>query len=404
MKNNFMTIFKKECSRIISDRRLFITTVLLPGLMIFIVYNFMGVFMGNLFMVEEDYVYEVHVVNLPSSIGAKLSEPNLRLNLLPATEHDAPRIRQLIENQETDLLVVFPVGFDDLIADFEPVPGGPLAPNVEIWSNSARSESFEARHIVNSLIANYHHNLTHRFTINAPSPDAPYGVYDLVTDADVFAMVLGMIMPMIILIFLFSASMSLAPESIAGEKERGTLAGMLVTPASRRDIALGKIGGIAFFCMLSAFGSILGMMLALPNMIGFGDGFGFGAIFEWYGAVDILFLLLVAASTSLVFVSVLSILSAFSKTVKEATAYASPIMIVVMLMGFASAVFGEIPDGVHFYMIPVVNSSLSFSSIISFETSTVNLAVTAASNTVFAILAAFVLAKMFGSERIIFDK
>ena len=394
MKNNIMTVMKKECSRIINDRRLFFSTVLLPGVLIFIVYNFMGVFMGNLFVVEEDYIYEVHAINLPSSIEEKLSDPALRIELIHATVYDVPRIKQQIENQETDLLLVFPVGFDDQVAVFEPVEGE-LAPNVEIWSNSARSESFEARSLVNSILTAYHHDLTHRFTVE---------VHDLVTEADIFAMVIGMIMPMIMFVFLYSASMSLAPESIAGEKERGTLAGMLVTPASRRDIALGKIAGIAIFCMLSAFGSIVGMMLAMPNMMGFGDGFGITAIFEWYTAADLLFLLLVAASTSFVFVAILAIFSAFSKTVKEATSYASPFMILIILLGFAGAAFGGAPDELHFYLIPVLNSSLSFSSIIGFEASTVNLAVTAASNTVFAVILAFVLARMFSSEKIIFDK
>ena len=123
-----------------------------------------------------------------------------------------------------------------------------------------------------------------------------------------------------------------------------------------------------------------------------------------YGAADILFLLLVAASTSLVFVSVLSILSAFSKTIKESTSYASVIMIIVMVLGFAGAIFGDVPEQIHFYFIPVLNSSLSFLSIVTFEASTVNLAATTATNIVFAIVAAFILAKMFGSERIIFDK
>ena len=115
-------------------------------------------------------------------------------------------------------------------------------------------------------------------------------------------------------------------------------------------------------------------------------------------------MLFVAASTSLVFVSILALLSAYAKTVKEATAYAGPVMIVFIFFGFAGAAFGGVPEEVHFYMIPVLNSSLSFSSIIGFEASTLNLAVTAVTNIVFAVVAAFVLAKMFGSERIIFDK
>ena len=401
MKNNILTITKKECARIIGDRRLFFSAVVMPGLLIFVVYTLMGTFFANMFHVDEEYVYDVHAVNLPDSIGAVLRAPGLRLNIIPTAEADVPGIRAQIENQQTDLLIVFPPGFDNII--FDPDAAPPM-PNVQIWSNSARSESAEARHIVQGIIANFHHELTHRFTINAPAPDAPDGVFDLITDADAFAMIIGMVVPMMTLIFIFSASQALAPESIAGEKERGTLAGMLVTPASRRDIAIGKIISIALFCMLSAAGSIVGMMLSMPNMLGFDSGYGITAFFEWYSISDVVFLFMIAASTSLVFVSLLSLFSAYAKSVKESTTYAMPIMIVCIFAGFASTIFGQIPTQFYYFLVPVINSSLIISSIFSFEVSAANALVATGANILFAVLAAFFLAKMFSSEKIVFDK
>ena len=53
MKNNIFTIFKKEMYRFISDKRLFFTTVLLPGLMIYVIYNFIGNTMAKQFGVSE---------------------------------------------------------------------------------------------------------------------------------------------------------------------------------------------------------------------------------------------------------------------------------------------------------------------------------------------------------------
>ena len=404
MRNNIVTILKKECTRFFKDKRMLFSTVLLPGVMIFFMYSFMGVFLDNMFQTDDDYVYQIHVVNMPASIGAILQTPGLRLEIHHITQAQVAGIRTQIENQETDLLLVFPVGFDEIIVDFDPATATAPAPNVEIWSNSARTESAEARHLVQSIITGFHHELTHRFTINAPTEDAPYGVYDLITDADMFAMVIGMIVPMLLLIFIFSASQSLAPESIAGEKERGTLAGMLVTPVSRRDLAMGKIISISLFCMLSALGSIIGMLLSMPNMMGFGNGFAVGQVFEWYSASDLIFLVLVATSTSLVFVSILSILSAYAKTIKEATAYAMPLMLVCVFAGFASTIIGDVPESVVFYLIPILNSSLSISGIFSFDASAVNMAVTAGVNTLFAVAASFVLAYMFSSEKIVFDK
>ena len=404
MKSNIKTILHKEFTRFFKDKRMVFSTILLPAIMIFAMYSFMGTFMHNMMATDDDYVFQIHAVNMPASIGAILGQPGLRLEIHHITQAQAADIRRQIENQETDILLVFPVGFDNIIADFDPATSPVPAPNVEIWSNSARSESAEARHIVTSIITGFHHELTHRFTVNAPTEDAPYGIYDLITDADMFGMIIGMMVPMLLLIFIYSASQSLAPESIAGEKERGTLAGMLVTPVSRRDLAMGKIISISLFCMLSAVGSIVAMLLSMPNMMGFVDGFHVTQIFEWYSAGDLIFLTLVAASTSLVFVSILSILSAYAKTIKEATAYSMPILLVCVFAGFASTIIGDVPDNILFYLIPILNSSLSISGIFSFDASIPNMAVTTGVNVLFAVVASFFLAAMFSSEKIVFDK
>ena len=59
--------------------------------------------------------------------------------------------------------------------------------------------------------------------------------YDLADDRDLAGMTMASMMPLLILIFLFSGCMAVAPESIAGEKERGTIATILVTPIRRSD-------------------------------------------------------------------------------------------------------------------------------------------------------------------------
>lgn len=87
-----------------------------------------------------------------------------------------------------------------------------------------------------ALLDGYESSLSNKFDINSGS-----GSYDLATDADTAGTFLSSMMPMLLMIFLFSGCMSTAPESIAGEKERGTIATLLITPLRRRDLALGKI-------------------------------------------------------------------------------------------------------------------------------------------------------------------
>ena len=399
MKSNVFTIMKKECTRIFSDRKLFFTAVLLPGILIFVMYNVMGTFMQRMFEVDEGYVYQVHAVNMPESIAALMSPEELRIEIINVSHADVERIKNDISNRETDLLLIFPPGFDAQVAVFDPATATEPAPNIEMWSNSARTASGEARALVSALLNSYHHALTHRFHINAPTATVPDGNFDLATEADMFGMIMGFMVPMLFIMFIFQSCQALAPESISGEKERGTLGALLVTPAKRSDMALGKILGTAIFSLLGGIGAMIGTILAMPAMIGLD-----GNMLEWFSIVDLLLLLLVAVSTTLVFVGVLSILSAYAKTVKEATAYSMPIMLVSMLLGLASTILGRVPGEVHYYLVPVFNSALSISAVFNFEASAVNMAVTAGINVLFTLVCVFILAKIFSSEKIVFDK
>jgi sodium transport system permease protein len=390
---------KKECARIFSDKQLFFAAVLMPGILLGAMYFLMGNFMSGMFAVDEDYIYQVHAVNMPGSISAIVSQPELQIKIIETSETDVEKIKQQIAGRDADLLVIFPENFDGLVAAYE-ITAGSIPPNVQLWSNMARTESMNANNIMHEILSGYHHALTHKFSINAPSQDAEDGDYGLATDADMFAMVIGFMVPLMLMIFLYTGCMSLAPESISGEKERGTLGGMLVTPARRSDIAFAKILSISIFVLMSAVISMIAMVITLPSMIPMDTG----NMLDFYSVRDLLLLFTMVVTTALVFVSVLSLLSAYAKSVKEATAYATPLMIVVVLCGFGSTMLGGVPGDIYYYFIPVFNSALSITSVIDFEVNAVNILATAGVNILFTVICAGILAKMFGSEKIVFDK
>jgi sodium transport system permease protein len=72
---------------------------------------------------------------------------------------------------------------------------------------------------------------------------------------------------MLIIMFLFSGAMSIGPDSIAGEKERGTIATLLVTPVKRSEIAIGKVMSLSIISLFSATSSFIGIMLSLPKLL-----------------------------------------------------------------------------------------------------------------------------------------
>ena len=390
MKNNTITIMKKEIKRIASDKKLLFSVVLLPGLLIFALYTLLGTFMVDMFTVDEDYTYQVHVVDMPSSIAPLFNAPEVRINVIPATLAEIDDIKYDIQYQNTDVLVIFPPNFDQLVAEFDPLTATFPAPLVEIWSNMARTESAEGRQVVAAIIHGYHHSLTHRFHVIES---------DLATEADIFGMVLGMMVPMLFLMMLFQGCQSLAPESIAGEKERGSLGSVLVTPTRRRDIALGKVLSIAIFSLLSGLGSIIGVSLSMPAMMGMD-----GHLLMHYSVIDILWILVVVMSTTLVFVGMLSTLSAYAKSVKEANSYAGPVSVLVVVVGFSTMLLGGMANEIYFYFIPILNSALSISAIVTFEISVTNMLVTVGTNLFVAFALVFLLTRIFNSEKIVFDK
>jgi len=389
---------KKECARIFSDKRLFFTAVLMPGLLIGVMYFFMGNLMGGMFEVTEDYIYQVHAVNMPESAAALMSPPELKLNIMAISESDAESIKQQVADRETDLLILFPPDFDALVDAYDVASAEP-APNVQIWSNSAKPESASAQALVSSILSGYHYSLTHKFSVNAPTGDAPDGNYELATEADMFGMVISFMIPLMLMIFLYTGCMSLAPESISGEKERGTLGGMLVTPTKRSDMAFAKILSISIFGLMSAVVSMVAMIVSLPNMMQMDVNMA-----SLFSVKEYALLLMVIVTTALVFVSLLSLLSAYAKSVKEATAYATPLMLIVVVCGLGSMFLGGVPSQAYYYLIPVFNSALSITSVIHNEVSALHIALTAAANITFSLLCAGVLARIFNSEKIVFDK
>ena len=59
MKNSIFTIFKKEMARHFGDKRLAFTTILLPGLLIFILYTIMGLLISNVMLPGAQYEYKI---------------------------------------------------------------------------------------------------------------------------------------------------------------------------------------------------------------------------------------------------------------------------------------------------------------------------------------------------------
>ena len=382
MKSNTLTIIKKEFARFFGDRQLLFTTVIMPGLLIYIIYSLMGSGINKMITEGSQEVVTMRVENMPQSLAPVLTGIDSSLVVVEQPFTDAD-IEQLEDKEINAVLLRFPEGFDDLIAS----GATDAVPNVEIYYNSTNNASSRVHMIVSTMLNNY---------------ARPYTVSDLdqASDDSIGAMIWSKILPMLIIMMLFSGVMAIAPSAIAGEKERGTIATLLVTPMKRNDLALGKIISLSGIALLSGISSFIGIALSLPKMVGIGEAADLG--FQ-YTTSDYIALLLVIFASVLIMASAVSLLSALAKDVKNAGTMVTPFMLVVMLAGLLPMFQDSAATNLAIYLIPFYNSIEVMTAVFLHEMQWLPVVETLVSDVVYTGIAVWGLTRMFNSEKVMFS-
>ena len=380
---HIITIIKKELIRVFRDRRLVFMIFIFPALMLYAMYSLMGNFM---FSTPEKYIVETK--NLPTEIQTMLNQSieNIEYKQYDGNLEDA-KLR--LKNNESDLILIFE---DDFSLDLTKLN------NIQIIYNPASNGSSTIYQSTTLILDAYKKAIQEQiygsnfeiFTIESI----------LATEEDeAIGQMYALILPFLIITFLFSGVTSVAPESIAGEKERGTITTLLVTPVKRSHIAFGKIISLSILAILSAVSSFIGVIISMPKLMGDMSG----AMTNPYQMKDYAFVLAVLIVTALILVSLVSIMSCFAKNTKEASMYSMPLMVISMAISMTSMLGIKINKDILF-AIPLFNSIQLLSEIFTFEVNTIHFIITIISNLLFTSILIFVLSKMFDNEKIMFSK
>ncbi len=375
---DILIVIKKELTRFFTDYRM-LAAMILPGILIYVIYSLMGPILSSNFTASRDYNYQVYVLNEDETylnlLKTGYTEAGYQVTFLEVADEE--EVKNAIKDESADLLIAFS-SINDKLA-------------IDLAYNSAKVESQTIYTITNTMLTSVQVNPNdYLFTL---------ANQNLATDEQTSSTFISMMLPFLLLIFLCTGVMSVAPESIAGEKDRGTIATLLVTPLKRTNLAIGKIVSLAVISLVGGISSFIGTILSLPNLAS-----AQGAIKLYYGPLDYIYLLLIILSVLLLFVGIYSIASAMAKSVKEASAYSTPIMIIVLIVGIMSMVSSLPTANLAVYFIPVYNSVVAMSTILSLDINIIGVVIAVVSNLVYAVILAFILGKMFNSERIMFNK
>ncbi|MDD3126158.1 MAG: ABC transporter permease [Candidatus Izemoplasmatales bacterium] len=388
---NVLTIFKKEWDRVIKDKRLLFSVMILPGLMIFIIYSFMGTAMTSLSAPDPGNIAIVNPTEGFTSIYALPDNENID-NIITIAASEIPTYMTLVDQGEWDLIIVFPANIESNLVD------GYQA-TADIYYNGNESQSQTIYQVYRGYLDIYGKALSYQLY-----EDTTVLLYNVGTqpidEKKLMGTIMATLLPMLVVMFLFSGAMAIGPESIAGEKERGTMATLLVTPVKRSQIAMGKVASLGVLSLLSAISSFIGIITSFPKL--FGEDIDFLSI---YGIGEYAMILGLLFSTVFVIVGVISVVSAYAKNLKEAGTLITPIYLLTIIIGISS-IFGEGANASWwYYLIPIYNTVQSLIAVLTFDPNiTMYMMITVMANLVFTALLIVLLNRMFNSEKIMFSK
>lgn len=174
---------------------------------------------------------------------------------------------------------------------------------------------------------------------------------------------IGGIVGYMIFLLCLQGAMAPAADMGAGEKERGTLETLLISPIERHKLVLGKFLTISFAGVVTALLTVASM--AVWGVI-VGQGMAIEMVVEFMSAIsaiDFVLMFLMLIPVVAIFASILLSLSIYSKSFKEAQSYMGSLIVFVIVPSMLPMLPGIELKGVWAW-VPLTNVSLAIKELI----------------------------------------
>jgi sodium transport system permease protein len=211
---------------------------------------------------------------------------------------------------------------------------------------------------------------------------------------------LSFFLPYILITMILTGGFSAALDSSAGERERRTLESLLLTPAPRSQLLLGKIVAITVVSLAAAVVAIGSMFVALSQISLPGSGSTSTHITLSPAAVPVMvgLALLIAFSFS----SVTLALGTLAKSFRQGQAYVTPLYFITILPASIILFIPDFNPNLAYYLIPILNAVLVLrDAIVHNSVNWLALAVTAISLLATGAVSWFAALRLFTREALL---
>jgi sodium transport system permease protein len=394
--STFITIFKKEFTDTIRDRRTLFVMIIFPLLLFPLLITAVITLQTSQMRKAQEKVLRLGLVldgNAQSFRQELISIKGFRI--AEGISRDSAQV--MIERDSLDAVIVFAPDFDRRVESRQ-------AGTVHLYFKFSDEYNISQRRL-RELITAYERTLIARrfeqLNLDKSIVDAvSIDEHDVTPLKEKIGKTIGGFIPYLFVIFCFMGSMYPAIDLASGEKERGTIETLLTAPVSRFQILLGKFAVVVLTGLLSASVSMLGLYAAVrqnaevpPQVM--------DTVLGILNAGSILLVLSLLLPLAVFFAAILLSLSFFAKSYKEAQSLISPLTIVVLL----PVAIGMIPGielNASTALIPVLNVSLATKEIIAGTIQPLILAEVYLSLTILAAVSLLACARWFEREETIF--
>lgn len=388
------TIFKKEIIDIIRDKKTLFMGIVLPlilyPLLMIIMTQIMTISMNS---IENDYI-------------------NIAFEKYPSKE-----LITLIKNYDSDgaINIVKSKNYKkDLekgnIDAYVDIKEKNKIENYKIYINSSKENSSTVNSKLEDIFNTYKEKKVkdkiEQLQLNVEETLEPvvYSTIDLAKTEEVAGLLLGQILPLILIMGVLLGAIYPAIDSMAGEKERGTLETLFTLPISNLELVMGKYMAVSLCAIVTAILNVVSILMTLIYILSTGNISGqlLSNNFNIFALSGPLFITLICICLFAMVVSAVSMcVCSLAKSFKDAQNYITPVMFLVLIPSYASMIPNLNLDRTT-SIIPVVNISLLIKSVLSNNANLSLIALVFISNFAFVILSVILLSKLFNSEEILF--
>jgi sodium transport system permease protein len=319
-----------------------------------------------------------------------LSARNIKATRVEFTEAEA---RRAILARDHKLVLAIAEDFAEQLSTQAPAP-------VLLYADGSRQ--FEARAVrrIKTLVAQYGQQIAQlRLVARGVNPlvGAPIAVQeiDVSTPASRSTILLGALSYIVLLTMLFGG-MYLAIDATAGERERGSLESLLTTPVPRSNLMYGKVLASAAFMLVSLTVTVSALTLVVQFM-GL-ERFGMSANLTPETAP---IMVAACAPIALLGASFLTIVSAFTKSYREAQSYLGVVITAPTLPLMFAGLFG-VTATAGLMTVPFLSQHLLITSVLRAEPIVPQFfAISVASTLALGLVFAWIAGKLYDREALL---